>query len=228
MTTQWIPGISRCRVCGTWSLAGDAICPHGHRKDGTTRYSAITKAEPVFRYFTRNADGTLTELAEGADFTITPDTTVTMRGNSVTLARHSSRCACPDCAREDLAEAERAAARAVQAPCPSGTCPCPDCTVIRIVSVITEPLGLGDADLPAYGKPGAGACRDCGLGPVSPRNLRQCIYCSALEDLNERELPEIRYAMQLGTPVPFRLQFWSILLLATVIGIICCCIINLP
>jgi hypothetical protein len=59
----------------------------------------------------------------------------------------------------------------------------------EIRAVIAEPLGLGDADLPAYGQPGPGGCWQC-LGPGGGKAHRLCVYCAALD--------------QLRTPVPSR------------------------
>jgi len=58
----------------------------------------------------------------------------------------------------------------------------------EILAVITEPLGLRDADLPAYGTPGPGCCRFC----LAPAELYYglCAYCATLEDLIAQAAPQ--------------------------------------
>lgn len=47
-----------------------------------------------------------------------------------------------------------------------------------ILAVLSEPLGLPGASLPAYGVPGDGCCRDCLRPPVHAQGL--CVYCAEL------------------------------------------------
>jgi len=57
--------------------------------------------------------------------------------------------------------------------------PAPADPAAAIREVIAEPLGLGSADLPAYGKAEPGCCRDCLRGPLH-HGSTWCVYCWTL------------------------------------------------
>lgn len=54
-----------------------------------------------------------------------------------------------------------------------------------VLDVLTEPLGLANHELPAYGQVPEGCCVTC-HGPHQAANRTRCVYCITLEDLHRR------------------------------------------